>query len=149
MDSWDELMQFIRERAEERISNQAKAYKLMLAAEELLSNVIRASASASQSVDSDGSPVMADSPQAIIRLIWTDSQPEEDLAAEVILDMYDTCPRFDPQFELIGTHMEDIPVEQRAIGGLGLFLVKSSVDEIQYDYVDGMNHYRLGVHATA
>ncbi len=33
----------------------------------------------------------------------------------------------------------DLPIEERPIGGLGIFLVKDSVDEINYEYIDGKN----------
>lgn len=32
-----------------------------------------------------------------------------------------------------------LPVEDRPIGGLGIFIVKKSVDEINYEYKDGQN----------
>ncbi len=34
-------------------------------------------------------------------------------------------------------------VEEREIGGLGIFLVKKNVDEISYEYKDGQNVLRL------
>ena len=32
-----------------------------------------------------------------------------------------------------------LPAVERAVGGLGIFLVKKLMDRITYDYVDGMN----------
>lgn len=33
----------------------------------------------------------------------------------------------------------DLPVEEREIGGLGIYIVKKTMDEIRYDYKDGKN----------
>ena len=35
------------------------------------------------------------------------------------------------------------PLEERPIGGLGIFLVMRSVDQFHYEYVDGRNRYVL------
>ena len=32
-----------------------------------------------------------------------------------------------------------LPVEQRGVGGLGLFLVKKTMDDLIYEYKDGKN----------
>lgn len=32
-----------------------------------------------------------------------------------------------------------LPIEERPIGGLGIFLVKQNVDEVSYEYADGQN----------
>ena len=86
---------------------------------------------------------------SIICLVWSDIQSQQGAIPEVALDLVDTCSRFDPQFEKIPSRMDDVPVQQRAIGGLGLFLVKTSVDEVQHSYADGMNHYRLVINAAS
>lgn len=44
---------------------------------------------------------------------------------------YDPLAREDPDVTL--------PSERRQIGGLGIFLVKQNMDDIQYEYVDGSN----------
>ena len=33
--------------------------------------------------------------------------------------------------------------EERGIGGLGIFMVKTMVDEVEYEYCDGCNHLTL------
>ena len=37
----------------------------------------------------------------------------------------------------------DLPPEEREIGGLGIFMVKESMDEVDYEYKDGKNRLRL------
>ena len=44
---------------------------------------------------------------------------------------YDPLAREDPDVTL--------PAEQRQVGGLGIFLVKKTMDDIRYEYKDGSN----------
>ena len=44
---------------------------------------------------------------------------------------YDPLARQDPDITL--------PAEQREIGGLGIFLVKQTMDDVTYEYKDGQN----------
>ncbi len=44
---------------------------------------------------------------------------------------YDPLAREDPDITL--------SAEQRQIGGLGIFMVKKSMDDVKYDYIDGHN----------
>lgn len=44
---------------------------------------------------------------------------------------YDPLKKADPDITL--------PAEERGIGGLGIFMVKKSMDDIQYEYKDGKN----------
>lgn len=48
---------------------------------------------------------------------------------------YDPLAREDPDTAL--------PAEEREIGGLGVYMVKKSMDEITYDYKDGQNILRI------
>lgn len=36
-----------------------------------------------------------------------------------------------------------LSAEERAIGGLGIFMVKKNMDDMQYDYCDGQNRLRI------
>ena len=44
---------------------------------------------------------------------------------------YDPLEKTDPDINL--------SAEQREIGGLGIFMVKKSMDDVRYEYRDGMN----------
>ncbi|WP_026508133.1 ATP-binding protein [Butyrivibrio sp. MC2013] len=44
---------------------------------------------------------------------------------------YDPLSREDPDVSL--------PAEERQIGGLGIFMVKKSMDDVRYEYVNNMN----------
>lgn len=36
-----------------------------------------------------------------------------------------------------------LPTQQRSIGGLGIFIVKKSMDDVEYEYAQGKNHLTL------
>ena len=36
-----------------------------------------------------------------------------------------------------------LSAEERSIGGLGIFMVKKSMDKVEYEYVDGHNIFRM------
>lgn len=48
---------------------------------------------------------------------------------------YDPLKKEDPDITL--------PIEEREIGGLGIYMVKKSMDEISYEYKDGQNILRI------
>lgn len=64
----------------------------------------------------------------------------------VILTLSDDCPPFDP------LHAADPPLDmhigERAIGGLGVFLVRRLADECTYRLADGMNHFEARLRLT-
>ena len=63
---------------------------------------------------------------------------EDGLATFRLIDAgkpFDPLAKEDPDIELSG--------EERGIGGLGIFMVKSMVDEINYEYSDGCNRLTL------
>lgn len=48
---------------------------------------------------------------------------------------YDPLKKIDPDITLSS--------EERQIGGLGIFMVKKSMDEVRYEYLDGRNNLTL------
>jgi serine/threonine-protein kinase RsbW len=58
-----------------------------------------------------------------------------------VIDINDDAKAFDP----LSAPKPDIhaPLEERAIGGLGVYIVKALMDRVSYDYADGRNHVRL------
>lgn len=50
---------------------------------------------------------------------------------------------FDPHFDSVDESVVDVPLHERTIGGLGLLLVKKSVDSVSYQYRNPFNVYRL------
>jgi len=68
--------------------------------------------------------------------IEIDCRAESD---HLLIIINDDSPKFDPT-ELVEPPM-DKPVEEREPGGLGWFLIKKIMDDVQYEYSDG--HKRL------
>lgn len=63
------------------------------------------------------------------------SFPKDDIAQVEIRDRgihYDPTKRPDPDVTK--------PLRQRSKGGLGIFMAKKFMDEMEYDYRDGVNH---------
>ena len=63
-------------------------------------------------------------------------------ADTVTIEMVDDGPRFDP--------LQDAPLpdpeaslDERPVGGLGIHLVRTMMDEVHYRYQDGKNHLLL------
>ena len=48
---------------------------------------------------------------------------------------YDPLKKADPDITL--------PANERPIGGLGIFMVKKTMDDVNYEYADGKNILRL------
>lgn len=68
----------------------------------------------------------------------------EDEPLAVIITFIDHGKPFDP----LGVSDPDttLSAEDRAIGGLGVFLVKKTMDELTYEYKDGKNILRIKKH---
>lgn len=65
------------------------------------------------------------------------------------LVLEDRAPPFDPRTHTVSAAARSLPLEQRSVGGLGLFLVRRSVDALDYERVDGVNRTILTVFGQA
>lgn len=128
MDHWELLNGFVEEQAEAAFGPGKSAYQLRLACEELLSNIIRHAPGAH---------------------IWLTAFRCADPMPGLLLQIEDDGPHFDPQFDQTREVDSELPIERRPIGGLGLFLVQNSVDQIDYSSINGHNRYRLMVFKTS
>ena len=132
MKNWDEFISFIDEACEIKSLSSKNKYRLKLAAEELLSNIISSSESSSKIT---GSMPFLKISFEIVSLLGAD---------HLRLMLRDNAPQFDPKFhEMEPPNHIQAPVALKPIGGLGLFLVKDSVDSVSYKYCDGHNVYTL------
>jgi serine/threonine-protein kinase RsbW len=59
-------------------------------------------------------------------------------ARVLTITLSDTGVPFDPR-RLTRPEQIDLPLAERPIGGLGVFLAMENVDEYRYEYVDGRN----------
>ena len=130
MERWDELMEFVSSETRKNISDKKKSYGLILAAEEIISNIVRVS----------------EGKEKIMIEISSQKRISEDKNLSFDLSIADNGIHFDPEFETLKNPCPDIPVSDRKIGGLGLFLVKNSCDHVSYAYKNSLNIYTLSVY---
>lgn len=69
-------------------------------------------------------------------------------AHALTIALEDTAVPFDPR-RLTRPEQIDLPLAERPIGGLGIFLAIENVDEFHYEYVDGHNRNIFVVKRTA
>lgn len=129
MDSWELFNDFVGHQAQSLLGVSKAAYQLRLACEELFSNIIR---------HANGIQGGSTCTHLWVRA-WRTNTPEPAL----VIELEDNGQQFDPQFGQAREIDPDQAIEQRSIGGLGLFLVQRSVDRVEYAWVDGHNRYRL------
>jgi anti-sigma regulatory factor (Ser/Thr protein kinase) len=128
LDSLQAIRDFVLAAAAEAGIDERSAYKLSLAVDEIATNII--------TYGYGGSATPGD----VVIQAGT-----ENGRLQVVLE--DTSPPFDP-FSRDEPSGLDAPLEERAIGGLGVFLAKRSVDEFRYEYVDGRNRNIFVVNRT-
>jgi len=133
MDNWDRLNDFVNESVRLGIKDKSRSYNLRLATEELISNIIRAANEVQRSESKD-----------VVLEISAHIQKEGD-GSWFILKTRDNGLHFDPQFSSRSPVDTEQPVSERAIGGLGLFLIQQSVDKVTYEWIDEYNVYELWV----
>lgn len=132
MDHWDEAMDFIATQAGAYLQNQSTIYKLRLACEEILSNVIR------ETSDERSSGQLITLWVSSFAL-YAASPPSFAIRIE------DNGPHYDPQLDIERQVNIDLPISERKPGRLGLYLVQESVDIAEYHYTANRNTYCLAV----
>lgn len=101
--------------------DQAAAYKLRLAVDELATNVV---VHGYQEAATSGSVAV--------------SATVDDRTLTIVIE--DTARPFDPTAMALPDEEDlDLPLEQREIGGLGVMLAREGVDALRYERVDGRN----------
>lgn len=132
MDHWDEAMDFIAAQAEASLGNQSAIYRLRLACEEILSNVIRETSDDQLS----GRDIT----------LWISSFALHAASPPTFaIRIEDNGPHYDPELGEERHVNVDLPISDRKPGGLGLFLVQKSVDVAEYHYFDSRNTYCLAI----
>lgn len=121
LDSLAEIRRFVREAADAAGIEEAKAYQLQLAVDEIATNIMlygykEAGAPAAVSIGS------------------------ETRDGALVITVEDQAPAFDPR-AMEMPEAEDLakPLEERSIGGLGIFLAIQGVDRFDYRREDGRN----------
>ena len=119
LDSLSTIRDFVRESAEEFGLVKDSAYKLALALDEIVTNTVNYGYAGSE-----GEVVLlADS-----------------VDGEMVVTVTDSAPAFDPKSISLPT-AEDIsaPLDERMIGGLGIFLVLNDIDRFEYQRYGSKN----------
>lgn len=128
MNNWELFNSFVHHHTDSKLGACKQAYQLRLACEELFSNIIRHSSCSPENP----------SPHLWVRVFQHPLQP-----GCLVIDVEDNALPFDPQFDALDPVDTQRPINERSIGGLGLFLVKNSVSRVEYSYTNGRNIYRL------
>ncbi len=97
-----------------------RAFKLSMAVEELLTNVV-----------THGT---AQAGGRVVRMGATVQRTDD----SVVVELNDDAPAFNPFTEAAEADL-DASVDDRPIGGLGVHLVRTMVDEVRYNRQDGRN----------
>jgi anti-sigma regulatory factor (Ser/Thr protein kinase) len=134
MDCWDSLIDFANMQVEQNIPDLSRAYKLKLAFEELISNIIRSS--------SENSPSHATQTTLKVTALQRESPGHRFFIIRTEDDGIEFNPKFEERAASVDTQQH---VQDRKIGGLGLFLIQQSVDNVSYEWINGKNTYELSM----
>ena len=122
VDNLSKVLAFVDEQLEAQSCPMRIMLEIDVAVEEIFVNV------ASYAYDSGVGSVAIDlnfeeDPKAVVIRFVDSGMP------------YNPLERDDPDITL--------PAEKRGIGGLGVFMVKKSMDDVSYEYKDGQNHLTI------
>ena len=131
MEYWDNFTTFGTEKINDSPLDESRAYKLRLAYEELISNIIRYA---------NNTPLKE---KGITKLEVSLTVKTIDSQPWLILQTKDNGVQFDPQFYHRSPVDTEKPVAERQIGGLGIFLIEQSVDKATYEWINNQNIYQL------
>ena len=109
----DEVLEFIDGFLEEHGCNMKALNQINIAAEEIFVNIAHYSGSEKA------------------RITLTESEGAVSITFADTGTPYDPLARPDPDVTL--------PAEERGIGGLGIYIVKKTMDSVSYEYKDGYN----------
>ncbi len=125
LESLKKISQYVMTAAEQAGIDRQSAYKLRLSIDEIATNIIL------HGYEEAGR-------SGVIDLKATITQQ----ALTIILE--DTGTPYNP-FHQMGPDETDLqkPLDERSIGGLGVFLALDGVDKFTYDYVNGRNRNSL------
>ena len=130
MDNWELFIENAGLAISRDLKNEEKTYKLKLAYEELISNIIR---SAEEN----------NSKNITLKVSSCVSQLKGNKL--FTLQTEDNGLRFDPGYNAEENVDVDQHISEREIGGLGIFLIKQSVDFADYEWSNGTNINQLSM----
>lgn len=128
LDSLEVVAQYVKQASDSAAVDRKRAYQLRLAVDEIVTNII---VHGYQEAGLQGSIALRST---------IDSR-----ALTIVVE--DTAIAFDPRQVSKPTGLDDT-LDDRAIGGLGIFLALRGVDEFRYERVDGCNRNIFVAHRT-
>jgi anti-sigma regulatory factor (Ser/Thr protein kinase) len=131
MDNWDVFIEKAYLAIHKALKDETKIYKLKLAYEELISNIIKAANELESGRE--------------INLKVSCSTSKNQNIDVFTLQTEDNGKEFDPGFDKESDVDVDQHINDRPIGGLGVFLIKQSVDMASYEWIDGINKNQLSM----
>ena len=120
LESLSEIGKYVNTAAAEAGLEKKIAYRLRLAVDEIASNII---------IHGYQEAGLSGDVQVFAEL--------EEQALTITLE--DSSPAFDPRSLLDRPSQIDLPLEERPIGGLGIYLTVQNVDKFDYQYVNNRN----------
>ena len=131
MDNWEAFIDNASSAISKDLKDESKAYKLKLAYEELISNIIRAAKEKGHK-----NPIF-------LRVSCGTTKNEG--GTLFTLQTEDNGIKFDPGYGRDSDVNVEQDIDERPIGGLGIFLIKQSVDVACYEWEQGINKNQLSM----
>jgi anti-sigma regulatory factor (Ser/Thr protein kinase) len=122
VESLGRIREFVRSWAAEAGLDKKRAYRLQLAVDEIASNIA----------------LHGYEEHDLVGDIEVQAELSDD---RLVISLVDQAIPYDP-YSRVAPQSQDLeaPLEQRTIGGLGVFLAINNVDQFLYHYADGRNH---------
>jgi len=121
IDEWDNISAFLEQKSEAAGLTQPRTMKLLISAEEIFSNIARYAYEEPGNAD-----ITVTIEDGMLKVIFEDTGIE-----------YNPLEKDDPDITL--------SAEERKIGGLGIFIVKKSMDLVRYERKDNKNIFTMGL----
>lgn len=120
VESLGPIREFVRSKAAEAGLDKKRAYRLQLAVDEIAANI------ALHGYEEQG-------------LVGDIEVQAEVVPDRLTITLVDSAIPYDPYSRVMPSDL-DAPLQDRAIGGLGVFLAINNVNEFLYRFNDGQNH---------
>ena len=120
VESLGPIREFVRSKAAEAGLDKKRAYRLQLAVDEIAANIA----------------LHGYEEQGLVGDIEVQAEVGPD---RLTITLVDSAIPYDPYSRVMPSDL-DAPLQDRAIGGLGVFLAINNVNEFLYRFNDGQNH---------
>jgi len=126
LDSLEPIRAYVGAAAANAGLDSSKVYDLCMAVDEIATNIV------THGYEESGGSGSID----------VEAAPE---SGSVVVRLFDSSPEYDPDERVVSDEELATELADRPIGGLGIFLVRKSVDEFRYARLDGRNVHTFRV----